>query len=125
MKKGITIEKKKRGRKKKEIIVRDISEQIEEMAGYGLTNIEIANVLGIDDSTLGRNYENILTKGRANLKMKLRKAQIDAALKGNTVMLIWLGKQILGQTETVIDIDYNFDVKVLITDKREDYKKIE
>ena len=40
-----------------------------------------------------------LTKGRANLKKRLRKAQLDAALSGNSTMLIWLGKQMLGQVD--------------------------
>ncbi len=31
--------------------------------------------------------------------MKLKRKQIDVALQGNVVMLIWLGKQYLGQAE--------------------------
>jgi hypothetical protein len=34
-----------------------------------------------------------------NLKMKLRRRQIRAALDGNITMLIWLGKQYPGQRE--------------------------
>jgi ubiquinone biosynthesis protein UbiJ len=32
-------------------------------------------------------------------KPKLRKAQFDCALGGNATMLIWLGKQYLGQID--------------------------
>lgn len=40
-----------------------------------------------------------LEKGRANSKVSLRRAQWQAALGGNPTMLIWLGKQILGQRD--------------------------
>jgi hypothetical protein len=34
--------------------------------------------------------------------MRLRRKQIEVAMKGNAVMLIWLGKQILSQSDTPI-----------------------
>jgi len=40
-----------------------------------------------------------LTKGRAKGKMRLRQLQWQAAEKGNTSMLIFLGKQMLGQMD--------------------------
>jgi len=35
-------------------------------------------------------------------KNSLRRAQLKVALDGNVTMLIWLGKQMLGQSETKI-----------------------
>lgn len=35
-------------------------------------------------------------------KIDLRRKQFQAALKGNTALLIWLGKQYLGQSEKVM-----------------------
>ena len=47
-----------------------------------------------------KNYSEYLTKGRAELKKRLRQTQYEVAVEGkNVAMLIWLGKQILGQTE--------------------------
>ena len=69
------------------------------MASYGLTNKEIAEALGYSENTLQRNFDIFLIKGRANLKMKLKRKQFAVAMQGNVVMLIWLGKQYLGQSE--------------------------
>ena len=39
------------------------------------------------------------------MKMRLRQLQWKSATKGNVVMQIWLGKQILGQSENTIKED--------------------
>ena len=89
-----------------------VEKQIEKLASYGLTNKEIAEALGYDDSTLKRKFENFLIKGRANLKQRLKKKQIQVAMSGNVSMLIWLGKQYLGQSEKVEETgDYQIIVK--------------
>ena len=41
-----------------------------------------------------------MTKGRATLKRRLRRKQLELALEGDKTMLIWLGKQMLGQVDT-------------------------
>ena len=70
------------------------------LAKYNLTNIEIADIYGCDESLLVKNYSEFLTKGRAELKKRLRQTQYEVAVDDkNVTMLIWLGKQILGQTE--------------------------
>lgn len=75
-------------------------------------NRKICEALGYNDTTLKRNFGNILTKGRAVLKQRLRRKQIDVALKGNITMLIWLGKQYLGQAEKVEESgDYEITIK--------------
>ena len=73
--------------------------QVEKMAGYGLNNTQIADCLGCEDSTIGTKFRESVIKGRANLRMKLSKKQIDVALQGNVTMLIWLGKQYLNQRD--------------------------
>ena len=75
--------------------------QVEKLASYGLTNKEIAEALAYDENTMKRNFEIFLIKGRANLKQRLKNKQIQVALGGNVVMLIWLGKQYLGQTDNI------------------------
>jgi len=77
---------------------------VEAMAIVGATNCEIADFLGLSESVIRRRCADLLTKARADLKTRLRRAQITAALGGNPAMLIWLGKQMLGQQErSVID----------------------
>jgi len=76
-------------------------QRVEKLASYGLTNKEISEALGYDENTLKRNFEIFLIKGKANLKERLRRKQIQVAMQGNVTMLIWLGKQYLGQTEKV------------------------
>ena len=46
------------------------------------------------------NFSDIIAKGRSETKQALRRAQLKIALEGNTTMLIWLGKNILGQMES-------------------------
>jgi hypothetical protein len=46
-----------------------------------------------------------LLKGRESLKQSLRRAQIKLALSGNAVMLIWLGKNLLGQSDNPLNSD--------------------
>ena len=89
-------EKKKIGRPKKYDIDTD---KIEQLSGFGCTNVEISSFFGCSESTLTRNYGVFLTKGREKGKIRLSQLQWRAAEKGNTSMLIWLGKQILGQTD--------------------------
>jgi hypothetical protein len=40
-----------------------------------------------------------MEKGRSILKMSLRREQVRLAKQGDRTMLIWLGKQYLGQSE--------------------------
>ena len=73
--------------------------EVEKLAGYGCTNTEIADFRGCSADLIEKSYSEFLTKGRADLKKRLRKAQIDSACAGNPTMLIWLGKQMLGQVD--------------------------
>jgi hypothetical protein len=81
--------------------------EVEKLASIGMKNSEIAEWLDIDDSTLNYNFKQNLTKGRLMLNQSLRQAQIRLALSGNATMLIWLGKNILGQSENPTDSEAN------------------
>lgn len=72
---------------------------VEQMASWGAKVVEIANYFGVSDQTIQRRFEPELTKGRSNLQMSLRQWQLASAKKGNVAMLIWLGKQMLGQID--------------------------
>ena len=85
-------------------------EQVERLAGYGCTNIEIASFFGCDESLIRKSYSESLTKGREKGKIRLRQMQWTAAGNGNVAMLIWLGKQLLGQTDkTEIEWEHNIE----------------
>lgn len=75
------------------------NEQLELLASYGCTNAEIAAMARISVRTLQRSYLEYVDRGRVNLAMSLRRKQTQMALEGNVAMLIWLGKQYLGQSE--------------------------
>ncbi len=108
-------------------------EQVEKLASYGCTNIEIASIYGCSPDLLEKSYSEFLTKGRQGGKIRLRQAQWRRALgtqvidketgnkkwlnDGSVPMLIWLGKQVLGQTEQPMlsedDVVEGFDIEVI------------
>jgi hypothetical protein len=75
------------------------TEQVKKLAAIGCTNEEIAHIVGCSHDTLARRFKDVLTAGRSVGKMSLRRKQWDVALAGNVTMLIWLGKQVLGQSD--------------------------
>lgn len=80
----------------------EISEEAVELAAsLGAPNTEIADFFGVTEAVIRKRFSEILLKGRAARRMKLREFQWKAAERGNTAMLIWLGKQDLGQTEKI------------------------
>ncbi len=75
------------------------TDKIEQLASFGCTNKEIASFFGCSQSLIKKSYSTFLTKGRDKGKIRLRQLQWRAAEKGNVSMLIWLGKQVLDQTD--------------------------
>ena len=98
-----TIEGRIVGRDKKVIPPNEVYK----LAQIGCKNHEIADWFGLDENTLTYNFSVELIKGREQLKQSLRRAQLSLALSGNAVMLIWLGKNILGQQENPINSEAN------------------
>jgi hypothetical protein len=73
--------------------------QLEELAAMGLSDEEFSTLLGRSESWTKANCSSPIKRGRARLRQSLRRAQIKSALSGNPTMLIWLGKQYLGQRD--------------------------
>jgi hypothetical protein len=73
--------------------------EVEHFASLGCNDREIAEYFGISESTLRYNFSYELTNGRHQLKTSLRRAQLQTALSGNATLLIWLGKNILLQSD--------------------------
>jgi len=74
---------------------------VKKLAAIHCTQEEIASVVGCSVDTLTRRPEfaEVFKKGREEGKASLRRKQYEIAMNGNVSMLIWLGKQILGQSE--------------------------
>ena len=79
---------------------------LDALAGIQCTYEEISAVMGISVDTLSRNYADRIEKGRERGKQSLRRAQFTTALGDasqkrppNPTMLIWLGKNVLGQAD--------------------------
>jgi hypothetical protein len=75
---------------------------VERLAGIGCTMIEIGAVCGCSVDVLERRFKAVIEKGRDTAKASLRRMQWEKANEGHIAMLIWLGKQLLGQREIVI-----------------------
>tara|TARA_R110000744_G_scaffold48341_1_gene105732 strand:+ start:1965 stop:2405 length:441 start_codon:yes stop_codon:yes gene_type:complete len=81
-------------------------EQVAQLASYHCTNKEMADFFGVKLQTFTDNFRDIITKSKLETNQRLRKAQLDLALnKHDRVMLIWLGKNMLGQTDQPIQSD--------------------
>lgn len=81
--------------------------EVEKLASIGMKISEMAEWFEVDDSTLNYNFKREIAKGKHNLHSSLRQAQIRLALSGNATMLIWLGKNILGQSENPVNSEAN------------------
>lgn len=76
-------------------------ELIRKLARINCTMIEIGSVVGCSVATLERRYADLIKSEREVGKTSLRRWQWDAASKGNTALLIWLGKQHLNQSDKI------------------------
>lgn len=74
-------------------------EEVYKLAAIGATVDEMADFFKCDKGTLYNRFSTEMDKGRADLRLSLRQMQLKAARGGNIVMMIWLGKQMLGQID--------------------------
>jgi hypothetical protein len=77
--------------------------QVMTLIGKGWHLVDIAEFLGHDEKTIRNHFPGILTKGKAGVRGRIRETQLEVAEKGNVGMLIWLGKQLLGQSDTSLN----------------------
>lgn len=69
------------------------------LAKAGCTVDEMAAFLKVNKKTLERRFGKVIDEGRLTRNVSLRRKQIELAMKGDRTMLIWLGKQLLGQSD--------------------------
>lgn len=75
-------------------------DQIIKLAAINCSLAEMAAVLNCDVKTLTSRFSQVIEKGRETGKMSLKRKQYELAMSGNVTMLIWLGKIMMGQTDT-------------------------
>lgn len=78
------------------------AKEVYKLAQIGCKNEEIADWFGVSSDTISRRFAAELSKGRSDVRMSLRRWQLQAAENGNATMLVWLGKQMLGQRDNDI-----------------------
>ena len=95
---------KKIGRPKKEIDL----EELKKLASIQCTVEEICSIMEVSKDTFytrlkeDEAFSDAYKKARDTGKCSLRRHQYVLAQKGNASMLIWLGKQYLGQVDTPV-----------------------
>ena len=109
---------KKMGRPKLKID----QDMFESLCEIQCTQSEISAVLKVSEDTIlrwcketyGETFAVSFKKHSEGGKSSLRKAQWKAALNGNSTMLIWMGKQVLGQVDKneVTNIVPDKDIKI-------------
>jgi predicted transcriptional regulator len=75
-------------------------DEVYKLAALHCNYQEIADWFGIKRETLKYNFRDIIQKAYSETNQRLRRAQIETAMKGNAVMLVWLGKNMLNQSDS-------------------------
>ena len=97
-------------------------ETVRKLARLHCTMQEMADFFGCHRDTLHNNFSAEITKGRAEGNISLRRKQWQVAVeKGNPVLLIWLGKQMLGQVNERLDSDTDAPLPIydIVEEKKE------
>lgn len=86
---------KRRTRPPKEIDVQKLKEFLE----VNMPIKRIGHYFNCTPETLYNKYADLIIESNVNYEFHIRQAQLRTALSGNPTMLIWLGKQYLGQRD--------------------------
>lgn len=100
----IFFDKKSSGGRPRKVLTEEAVKLIESLARIMCTEEEIAACLSVNPLTFHTEdndavFKEAIKRGYSQGKQSLRREQWKLAQKGNASMLIWLGKQWLGQTE--------------------------
>lgn len=82
-------------------------DQFDKLCGLQCTKLEIASYFDCSEDTIERRVKEVhgvdfavyFEQKRGSGKIALRRKQYEAAMAGNVTLLIWLGKQYLGQSD--------------------------
>ena len=95
-------EARRKGRKEVQI---DLTE-LEKLSALHCTDEELADWFGVSTRTIENRrkrpeFEQAMQRGRSRGRISVRRAQMKMLETGNATMGIWLGKQLLGQRDTI------------------------
>lgn len=82
-------------------------DKLDAILQYGAWCVDCADILDVSKDTVerrikekhGLTFDEYRHMKMSRTRMRLAQKQIEAALAGNVTMLIWLGKQYLGQQD--------------------------
>lgn len=77
------------------------TELLRDLCAIHCTLDEISSILKVHKRTLERRFAVVMADGRNHGKMSLRRKRYSVAMEGNVPMLIWLSKQVLGESEKI------------------------
>src|SRR5262249_37031440 len=80
---------------------------LEKLAQLQCTDEEIAAWFGVSTRTIERRrlepeFAEVMDRGKAKGRISVRRMQMKMLEEGNATMGVWLGKQILGQSDQVM-----------------------
>jgi hypothetical protein len=83
-------------------------DEVFKLAALGLKTTEIAEYFGVTDESIARNFADILTKAKVELKISLRRAMLhNACVNNNAAVQIFLSKNLLGFSDNPMDSEAN------------------
>src|SRR6476469_4030455 len=80
--------------------------ELERLSAMQCTDEEVAAGFGVTTRTIERRRKNakfaeVMNRGKAKGRISVRRMQMKLLEQGNATMGVWLGKQILNQTDEV------------------------
>lgn len=93
VKNGIEFKSKRKG------IVVVSEEEVRMLASLFCPVTDMAKYFDVPLTSLKHHFQPFIDEEKEKTKQKLRAKQLEEAYNGNTTLLIWLGKQMLGQTD--------------------------
>jgi hypothetical protein len=83
-------------------------EEVYKLAALGCKNTEIADWFGVTEDAISRNFAAQLIKGRAAVRISLRRAMLNNACQNNNAAVqIFLSKNMLGMSDNPMDSEEN------------------
>jgi hypothetical protein len=80
-------------------------DEVYRLAEIGCSIQEMSAFFGVNHDTLQYNFGPYIKRAESELYRKLRNKQIEVALQGHPTLLIWLGKNLLGQSDNPVNTD--------------------
>jgi hypothetical protein len=83
--------------------------EVRKLAELQCTYLEIAAFFGVSEALIkkevarNQDFKDAIDYGKAHGAVSLRRLQWQLAMEGDKTMLIWLGKQVLGQSQNAGD----------------------